>query len=47
MDIISAESTNLFIGSEAAPRQVVRIVLRGAPGGSGDPAQVRVEGAGV
>ena len=28
MDIVAAESTNLFIGSEAAPRQVVRIVLR-------------------
>src|SRR6478752_1113455 len=47
MDIIAAESTNLFIGSEAEPRQVVRIVLRGAPGASGEPAQVRIEGARV
>ena len=26
MDIVAAESTNLFIGSEASPRQVVRVV---------------------
>src|SRR6478735_8044154 len=47
MDIVAVESTNLFIGSEAAPRQVVRIVLRGAPGASGEPAQVHIEGARV
>jgi alpha-mannosidase len=35
MDIIGAESTDLFIGSDAAPRQVVRVVLRG----SGAPAR--------
>jgi hypothetical protein len=41
MDIVAVESTNLFIGSETAPRQVVRIVLRGTQGASGQPAQVR------
>src|SRR6476620_2047886 len=44
MDIVGVESTNLFIGSEAPPRQVVRIVLRGAQGAAGQPAQVRIEG---
>src|SRR6478609_6783556 len=44
MDIVAVESTNLFIGSDAAPRQVVRIVLRGSQGASGQPAQVRIEG---
>ncbi len=29
MEIVAAESTNLFIGSEASPRQVVRVILRG------------------
>src|SRR6478672_1500414 len=47
MDIVAVESTNLFIGSEAAPRQVVRIVLRGSGGAAGGPAQVRIEGARV
>ncbi len=47
MDIVAAESTNLFIGSEAAPRQVVRIVLRGTQAASGESAQVRIEGARV
>ena len=47
MDIIAVESTNLFIGSEAAPRQVVRIVLRGSQESAGEPAQVRIEGARV
>ena len=47
MDIVAAESTNLFIGTEAAPRQVVRIVLRVTGGASGEPAQVRIEGAHV
>ena len=47
MDIVAAESTNLFIGSEAAPRQVVRIVLRGTQAAAGESAQVRIEGARV
>src|SRR4029077_625754 len=47
MDIISAEYTNLFIGSEAAQGQVVRIVLRRTKGAAGEPAQVRIEGARV
>src|SRR4029077_8924597 len=47
MDIISAEYTNLFIGSEAAQGQVVRIVVRSTQGASGEPAQVRIEGARV
>ena len=32
MEIVAAESTNLFIGTEEAPRQVVRVVLRGSAG---------------
>jgi hypothetical protein len=44
MEIVAAEATNLFIGTEAAPRQVVRVVLRGADGDR-EPATVRIEGA--
>ena len=44
MDIVAVESTNLFIGSEAAPRQVVRIVLRGSQETAAEPAQVRDRG---
>ena len=51
MDIVAVESTNLFIGSEAAPRQVVRIVLRGSqasvrrarPGAASRAPRVRTE----
>jgi alpha-mannosidase len=45
MEILAAEATNLFVGTEAAPRQVVRIRVRGsAPRDGRDPARVRVEG---
>ena len=33
MEIVAVESTNLFIGSEESPRQVVRIVVRGTAAG--------------
>jgi alpha-mannosidase len=44
MEIVAAESTNLFIGSEESPRQVVRVVLRGAPSEAGESVWVSVEG---
>jgi len=45
VEIIAAESTNLFVGTEETPRQVVRLRLRGAPEQDGrEPARVRVEG---
>ena len=45
MEILAAEATNLFVGTESAPRQVVRIRVRGTdPRDSRAPAQVRVEG---
>jgi alpha-mannosidase len=45
MDIVAAESTNLFIGSEAAPRQVVRIVVRGTQPPARRPASLSIQGA--
>jgi alpha-mannosidase len=45
MEILAAESTNLFIGTESAPRQVIRIRLRGSePLDARGPARVRIEG---
>src|SRR5689334_10722206 len=44
MEIVAAEATNLFIGTEDAPRQVVRIVLRGTDTDGREPARVRIEG---
>ncbi len=45
MDIVAAESTNLFIGSEASPRQVVRVVLRGTEASAREPARVSIRGS--
>jgi alpha-mannosidase len=48
MDILAAEATNLFVGTESAPRQVVRIRVRGTePRDARAPARVRVEGESV
>jgi alpha-mannosidase len=44
VEILAATSTNLFVGSEDDPRQVVRLTLRGTKGDSGEPAHVSVEG---
>ncbi len=46
VEILAAEATNLFIGSDDAPRQVVRVALRGTAGtvpGSAEAARVTVE----
>jgi hypothetical protein len=45
MAIVSAGSTNLFVGTEDAPRQVVRVTLRGDSATASAPAQVRIEGS--
>jgi alpha-mannosidase len=47
MEILGAESTNLFIGSEAEPRQLVRIALRGGADGRGESGRVSVHGDGL
>ena len=47
MEIVTAESTNLFIGTEAAPRQVVKVVVRGTDADGSEPGRVRIEGARV
>ena len=47
MEIVAAESTNLFIGTEAAPRQVVKVVVRGTDADGSEPGRVRIEGARV
>ena len=47
MEILGAESTNLFIGSEAEPRQLVRIALRGGADGRGETGRVSVRGNGL
>ncbi len=45
MEFLGAEATNLFIGSEDAPRQVVRLRLVGnEPLDGRGPARVRIEG---
>ena len=45
MDFLGAEATNLFIGTEDAPRQVVRLRLVGnEPLDGRGPARVRIEG---
>jgi alpha-mannosidase len=54
MEILAAESTNLFVGSEAEPRQLVRISLRGGAGAPGaetgqreEPARVAIRADGL
>jgi hypothetical protein len=47
VEIVAAESTKLFIGTDDAPRQVVHVVLRGTGAGSADVARVTVEGPGL
>ncbi|MDQ6795488.1 MAG: NEW3 domain-containing protein [Chloroflexota bacterium] len=45
MEILAAHSTDLFVGTEKAPRQVVRVRLRGGrPLNGHAPAQIRIEG---
>ncbi len=39
MEIVAVEATDLFVGSEAEPRQVVRVDLRGPAPGDGTPDQ--------
>ncbi|MFL5726385.1 MAG: glycoside hydrolase family 38 C-terminal domain-containing protein [Chloroflexota bacterium] len=45
MDIVAAESTNLFIGTEESPRQVAVILVRGSDAGDREPAQVEIRGS--
>src|SRR2546429_9572633 len=48
MEILGAESTNLFIGSDDEPRQVVRVRVRGSqPRDGRSPATLRIEGSRV
>ena len=48
MDFLAAEATNLFIGTEDAPRQIVRLRLVGnAPLDGRGPARIRIEGEGL
>ena len=47
MDIVAAESTNLFIGTEASPRQVALVAVRGSETSSGEPGRVTIRGAGL
>src|SRR2546426_861987 len=45
MEILAAESTNLFVGSDDEPRQVVRVRVRGSePRDGRSPATLRIEG---
>jgi alpha-mannosidase len=45
MDFLGAEATNLFIGTQAAPRQVVRLRLVGSePLDDRGPVRVRIDG---
>src|SRR3954471_3038307 len=44
MEILGAESVPLFVGTEADPRQVVRVGVRGDDASGREPAQVRIEG---
>jgi alpha-mannosidase len=46
MQLISAESTELFVGPPRAPLQLARVTLSGRAGG-GKPMSVRVEGDGL
>jgi alpha-mannosidase len=48
MDILAAESTNLFVGTEDEPRQIVRVRVRGGePRDGRAPSALRIEGARV
>src|SRR3954452_19953457 len=47
VEIVAAESTKLFIGTDDAPRQVVHVVLRGTGTESAEVARVTVEGPGL
>ena len=47
MDIVAARSTNLFIGSEASPRLVVQVVVRGTEPAADGPARLSVQGSGL
>jgi alpha-mannosidase len=44
MDVVTATATNLFVGSEEEPRQVVRVTVRAGERDGTEPARVRVEG---
>jgi alpha-mannosidase len=45
MDIVAAESTNLFIGTEASPRQVAVVLIRGSDAAAREPARVEIRGS--
>ncbi|WP_051939478.1 glycoside hydrolase family 38 N-terminal domain-containing protein [Phaeacidiphilus oryzae] len=55
MRITAIEATDLFVGTAAAPRQVVRVTLTGGPAGDGggpgqrvgEPVRLRIEGPAV
>jgi alpha-mannosidase len=44
MDILDARSTDLFVGTEQEPRQVVRVQIRGTSGDPREPARLTVRG---
>jgi alpha-mannosidase len=45
MEILAAEATNLFVGSDDEPRQIVRVRVRGSePLNGRSPAALRIEG---
>jgi alpha-mannosidase len=44
MEVLGAIATNLFVGSEDEPRQVVRVTIQAADGDDAEPALLRVEG---
>jgi alpha-mannosidase len=44
MEVVGATSTNLFVGTEEEPRQVVRVTVQAADADHAKPALVRVEG---
>ena len=47
MEVVDVDSTDLFVGTEKDPRQVVRIRVRGIGGGTDTPGRLRVSGARV
>jgi alpha-mannosidase len=44
MDVVAAAATNLFVGSEEEPRQVVRVTVQADADDGDEPARVSVEG---
>jgi alpha-mannosidase len=44
MEVVTATATNLFVGSEEEPHQVVRVSVRAGDGDGTEPARIRVEG---